>query len=267
MNADLEDVNASTEYIQYSESSTGDISTKALNKAEVDGVISSLANTSSNGSTVEINSSAKTSNSVLKKTMLATNVKINGKKKTSCTYVCSWLKSPSQRMIDVASIGWGSNQGSFDSTSSFYANYSCIDTITYYKKKSNSNDYKKYTETESYEYNITSSMRKDASENGLYCKSKLKADENDSAGSTTYYHSYNNHTFTMGFYLTNVSNISHTYFRGVYSHQKKKSSFKIDSISVNFGITGVPSISISGGYKKETYYSDIGDVLLLNHVY
>ncbi len=210
--------------------------------------------------------SSTTQNAVIKKSVVSTIVTRNGKRKLSCTYICTWLTNPTKRMIDIMSIGWGTGQGSFDYTEPYYAKYTCVRDTEWYTSNGN-NTYTKHTESEGYEYNLTSSMRNTATENGLSCKIDLKDDSSDVVNTVTYENLYRNHVVSMNFYLTNISNSSYTYFVGQYYQQKKKGGFSINGISVTFNLQGYLKITLSGGYATSDYYSTIGDNLLLNCVH
>lgn len=278
-NATVDEITVKTEYILYSEENNS-IQSKKLSNEEIDKVIEKMVSLNQNAlfssdtviSESEYSFSAKSSssstNSLMKKSMIATTVYDGSDKKLSCVYVCSWLTEPSQRLNDVVTIGWGLGQGSFDYSESYYATYSYMGTTVWYTQNPNSNTYTKHTSTEGYELDLSSNMRNTASENGLNCKSSLRDDSEDIIGTTIYYNTYTNHTFSMGFYLTNISDTSYTYLKGQYFHQNQTGGFNINNISVGFNVlSGTASISISGGYETNTYYNQIGDTALLNHRY
>lgn len=204
----------------------------------------------------------------MKKTLIAVPVTRNGIRKLSCTYICTWLTNPTERMIDISTIGWGTGQGSFDYAESYEAIYSYIDNVVWYTPDPNSNSYTRHESTEGCENNLSSNMRNTAGENGLSCKATLKSDYEDIIGTRIYYHTYTNHSVTMNFYLTNINNTSYTYLHGQYFHQKVTGNFTFNGISVSFNaLSGTASISISGNYNWSSYYTQIGDTALLNHTY
>lgn len=122
------------------------------------------------------------------------------------------------------------------------------------------------TEKENYSRNLSSKMRKNATENGLSCKANLFEDyeETNSTGSIYSQYTFKNHKFTMNFYLNNLN--QYTYFVGQYFHQKKKGGFTINNVSASFNVlSGEASVKISGNYCESTYYKKIGDNALLNY--
>ncbi len=278
-NADVDDISVITEYVIYNEDSNNNLNVECiLDIKEVDSFISELYLNDETGefiNSVDYNespniilySSNSSANALMKKTLIATTVTRGGKRKLCCTYICNWLTTPSERMNDVATIGWGAGQGSFDYTESYSATYSYIcDTVWY--TPNNNNTYTKHTASEGYEQNLSSSMRNEATENSLSCKATLRNSLDDVIGTTIYYYTYRNHTMSMNFYLTNVSNTSYTYLVGEYFHQKKSGSFKLNGITASYNVlTNTVSLTISGGYNWTTYYEKVGSSALLNHQY
>lgn len=264
-NSNINNIMVKVEYIHYKyNSSNNKIIQKTLNRNEVNNLIDKLFYRTNHTGAITQNNTTTITDSYLKKTLIVAPVKIKNKKKLSVSYNCEWLTQPTERMIDIATISWGQNQGSFDPNEYFSAYY-------FTERTDDSWHMDLYGEwhhnigKELLTYNISNNMRANAKETGLSAKFRLKNTEwNYYPRPFGTYSYYKKHKVNMNFYITNL-NGKYTYFNGQYYHQYVNEGFSINSIDVSFSWNGTPSISISGGYNSSKYYKKLGKNLLLNY--